>query len=66
MIPNYPSDIIYGVIIINHLDGLTMVETFLRIVSLFLLAHRMPTKLNADSTMFWATFGSVGRALLPT
>jgi len=49
-----------------YLDGLTMPEAFLRIVSFVLLAVLMPQIPNNDSRMFNAEFGRVGRALLPT
>lgn len=49
-----------------YLDGLTMPEASLRMVSLVCLANFIPSKLMADSNMFLATFGSVGKARFPT
>lgn len=48
-----------------YLDGLIMPVASLRIVRFVLLAIAIPIKPRADSTMFLATFGRVGRALLP-
>lgn len=43
-----------------------MPETFLRIVSFVVFAVLIPKIARADSRMLSATFGRVGRALLPT
>lgn len=60
------SHYIYVTTWLWYLDGLTMPEVFLRIVSFVLLAVLMPKMPRADSRRFNATFGRVGRALLPT
>jgi len=49
-----------------YLDGLTMPEAFLIIVSFVLLVVLIPKRPKNDSRMFNAEFGRVGRALLPT
>ena len=54
-----------NVIIYLYLDGLIMPLASLRIVRFVVLANPIPIKPRADSAMFLATFGRVGRALLP-
>ncbi|CAN0858782.1 hypothetical protein LINGRAHAP2_LOCUS7458 [Linum grandiflorum] len=49
----------------QHLEGLINPDTSLRMVSLVCLAKWMPILLSPDSTIFLATFGSVGKALSP-
>lgn len=49
----------------NYLDGFIIPETSLRIWSFVVLVNLIPTIPKASSAMFRATFGRVGRALLP-